>query len=83
MYYAQTINIIDYIIKCYKEPLIISDEDLVGVELPHNDTTIITLNVSRVGIKWIFIDMGICYNITMFSALKQMGFDIQILDTIA
>lgn len=70
-HYAQTMSIVDYILKLYKEPITFLGKDLVGVELPHDDALIIILNVSRSEIWRVLIDMGSSYSITFMSAFKQ------------
>lgn len=65
-----------YGLRSFREPITFSDENLVSVELSHNDAFIITLNVSKVDITRVLVNIESSCDIIFMSALK-MGIDNQ------
>lgn len=75
----QTLNIANYVTKCYIEHLTFLDGDRVIIELPHNDGFVITLNIFRDEIRKVLFDMG-CFCDIFMSAFKNMRIDVPGLD---
>lgn len=56
--------------KLYRKPIAFLDEDLVRVKLSHKNALVITLNISRVKIRRVLINMRISSDIIFISAFK-------------
>ncbi|XP_058189250.1 uncharacterized protein LOC131306838 [Rhododendron vialii] len=51
-----------------------TDEDLKGVQVPHNNALVVTLRVDY-NIEKILMDQGSCTEVLYYKAFKQMGLD--------
>lgn len=53
----------------------LTDEDLNGVQIPHNDALVVTLRVGDYDIEKILVDQGSCIEVLHYKAFKLMGLD--------
>ena len=54
-----------------------TDQDLVGVYLPHKDTLVVTLRVANYDIWCVLIDNGTAVIIIFFLTPRKMEFDLR------
>ena len=57
--------------------IVFTDQDLVGVQLPHKDPLVVILRVANYDIKRILIDNGSTVNVIFLFTLRRMEFDLR------
>ncbi|XP_038976825.1 uncharacterized protein LOC120107566 [Phoenix dactylifera] len=55
------------------EAISFSDEDLKGVETPHDDVVVISLVMNKFDIKRVLVDNGSSANVLFYDAFQKMG----------
>ncbi len=55
------------------EAISFSDEDLKGIETPHDDAMVVSMVVNKFDVKRVLIDNGSSANILYFDAYSRMG----------
>ena len=55
-----------------------SKKDLIGLDLPHNDALVISIQIERAVIERVHVDEGSAANILQLSVIQQMGLEPKI-----
>ncbi|XP_058211674.1 uncharacterized protein LOC131323852 [Rhododendron vialii] len=57
----------------YNEGIVFTDDDLGGVQVPHNYALVITLRIGEYDIERIPVDSGSCTEVLCYDAFKKLG----------
>lgn len=52
--------------------LLFAEEDLIGVDIPHNDALVLTVNICNYDVKRILIDPGSSFEVMYLSLYNQL-----------
>lgn len=50
-----------------------TDDNLKGVQVPHNDTLVVTLRIGEYDIERILVDQGSCTEILYYDSFQKLG----------